>query len=179
MGYCSCNRGWILLLLILPVSVTECTFKFEDCSKEDGIVQVSVFRVSPDPIDMKKSMSVTARGELINRVPPGAMLETKYYRLRSVFGLQMDFPIPCLFGKYGSCTLPFCDYLERFKTQICPFFSNELHCGCPVLAGIYGGENVEIEMTDLTAVGRFIAKVKNSFEVSPLTNALCTNIIRA
>ncbi|KFM67889.1 Ganglioside GM2 activator, partial [Stegodyphus mimosarum] len=145
-------------------------FEFTDCTKKDGIAEVSQFEVSPDPVDLLKNMTITSHLKILRDVPIDARLRTRYYKLRKVFGIDIDVPIPCLFGKFGSCTLRLCDYLKMFRDQAEPFYPEGVEYGCPVKAGDYGGDNVEVEIPDITAIGRYIARGRYRTELELVVN---------
>jgi len=150
----------ILILLFLFLHLVESSFMFQDCGDDDRIIKMSEFSVSPDPVDMKlRTTNITVFGEITRDIPESALLQVKYYNIRKLFGMRLDFLIPCILGKYGSCTLPFCGYMDRFQSQACSFLSaNGTICECPPRAGIYSVENAEVEIAETSAIGRFIAK---------------------
>ncbi|XP_054718782.1 uncharacterized protein LOC129228154 [Uloborus diversus] len=148
------------VFFFLLVMVETKFFKFEDCGQEESVFRVSAFTIDPDPVDMTKNMSISAQGVLFRDIPPSAVLETRYYRLRKVLGMQVEIPIPCIFGRFGSCTFPLCEYLKRFKSASCQFYPPERPCDCPVKAGIYGGQDVEVPFGDTSILTRFITKGK-------------------
>lgn len=67
-----------------------------------SLVNLSVFEVLPDPVDLKGNLTVTAHAELTEDIPDSALLEVKYYSVRRIFGVKVDILIPCILGKYGS-----------------------------------------------------------------------------
>lgn len=58
--------------------------------------------MNPDPINMKKNMTVDAVVKILRDVPEEAVLKTRYYKIKNVFGVKFDVPIPCILGKFGS-----------------------------------------------------------------------------
>lgn len=70
--------------------------------KNDTIAQVSKIQMNPDPINMKKNMTVDAVIKILRDVPEEAVLKTRYYKIKDVFGIKFDVPIPCILGKFGS-----------------------------------------------------------------------------
>lgn len=157
--------GRVLVFCVLNAILSEAAFRFEDCSSGDSIINISQFNVLPDPVDMKKNMVISLQGEVLREIPQSAELEVRYYRTREVFGIQFNMMIPCILGKYGSCTLPLCDYMDRFRTQICPFLANTTDCECPPRAGTYRRNDVDVEMAETSAIRRFIAKGKYRSEI--------------
>ncbi|XP_054718794.1 uncharacterized protein LOC129228165 [Uloborus diversus] len=154
-----------LLVFWIALGDAKNFFKFEDCTRQDGIAQVNRFEINPDPIDLRGDMNVTMNVNVLRDVPLEAKLRTRYYRLHKVFGVTVDIPIPCLLGKFGSCTLPLCEYLKVFRPQVAPFLPNGEDQECPLEAGEYGGEDVPVEIPDMTMVARWIMKGKYRTEL--------------
>ncbi|GIY98202.1 ML domain-containing protein, partial [Caerostris extrusa] len=124
--------------------------------------------ISPDPVNLRKNMTVNMDLEILRDVPEGAMLKTRYYKLKSVFGVNIDVPIPCLLGKFGSYTISLCKYLRMFKEQAEPLFPEGVEYGCPLKAGNYGGENMEIQIPDMGSIARLIVSGRYRTELDLL-----------
>ncbi|GFY57194.1 ML domain-containing protein [Trichonephila inaurata madagascariensis] len=143
-------------------------FRFEECTGKLRIANVGKFEISPDPVNLRKNMTVTMDLDILRDVPEGAMLKTRYYKLKRVFGVNIDVPIPCLLGKFGSCTISLCKYLTMFRQQAEPLFPEGSEYGCPVKAGRYGGENMEIQIPDMGSIARMIVSGRYRTELELL-----------
>lgn len=68
----------------------------------DSIIILPALSILPDPLDLEDKVTVSIEGEVLRDIPLSAEVEVKYVALRQLFGMQVEIPIPCLFGKYGS-----------------------------------------------------------------------------
>ncbi|CAL1264376.1 unnamed protein product [Larinioides sclopetarius] len=150
---------------LLGASVEAEFFKFEDCTGKTRIAKANKFEIVPDPVNLRKNMTVNMDLDILQDVPEKAMLRTRYYKLKSVFGVNIDVPIPCLLGKFGSCTISLCKYLSMFEEQAKPLFPSDQPYGCPLQAGHYGGENMQIPIPDMGSIARLIVSGKYRTEL--------------
>nr|XP_015913444.1 ganglioside GM2 activator-like [Parasteatoda tepidariorum] len=153
-------------------------FKFEKCQKNDGLVTVSEFTIKPDPIDLKKNVTITLHMNLKSPLPEKTKLRTTYYKITNLFGVNFDVRVPCLLGKFGSCTKSFCKYLEDFKEQGEPLFPKDVPYGCPMKPGTFGGDNIEIPIPDMGTIARFIVGGKYRTELQLVVEGKVTDCFK-
>ena len=75
---------------------------FSFLGKGDGIAEGVKLQVSPDPVKLDQYLSVNMTGRILKDVPATAVLKVQHHKLKSVWGMDFEIPIPCLMGKYGS-----------------------------------------------------------------------------
>ncbi|GIY40136.1 uncharacterized protein CDAR_307341 [Caerostris darwini] len=146
----------IVLLTLACIGLTHAVITFESCMKKNtepiGIVRH--FNVTPDPPSFSKNVTVNVDVELFKDIPDNALVKTNIYKVTGIFGIPI--PAPCILG-LGSCTVPYCKFLEQFKDQACPFFPSGTPCDCPIKANKFTGQDVTIVPPNLGALIKFIA----------------------
>jgi hypothetical protein len=139
-------------------------FKVVNCLKDNstGITQLEDIELSPDPVSMKKgTLTVTGGARFLRDIPDDAILKVRFYKLKSVLGIHIDIPIPCVLGKFGSCTLPVCKYLEIYREQVEPFWAEGEEYGCNIKSGpFYGGQNTTVTIPDMGIFARLLVSGK-------------------
>nr|XP_015927899.1 uncharacterized protein LOC107455016 isoform X2 [Parasteatoda tepidariorum]XP_042906362.1 uncharacterized protein LOC107455016 isoform X1 [Parasteatoda tepidariorum]XP_042906364.1 uncharacterized protein LOC107455016 isoform X3 [Parasteatoda tepidariorum] len=163
--------GFTVAFLLVWGTVHAEFFKFEDCTKlQTAYVDASEFVVRPDPIDLESNLNVTAWLKVLKEVPEGAVLKASYYRLKKIFGMEVDVYIPCLLNKFGSCTKYWCDYLRDFEEQVTPFFPEGVPNHCPVKPGEYGGTNIPVKIPEMGTIAKIIVAGRYRTELELVIN---------
>ncbi|KAG8177141.1 hypothetical protein JTE90_015589 [Oedothorax gibbosus] len=144
-------------------------FRVINCIKDNStdISQLEDIELTPDPVIMKRgNLTMSGGARFLRDIPDDTVLKVRFYKLKSVLGINIDIPIPCVLGKFGSCTLPVCKYLEMYKEQVQPFWPEGEEYGCKVKAGpFYGGHNVTVTIPDLGIFGRLLVSGKYRAEL--------------
>ncbi|XP_071036778.1 uncharacterized protein [Parasteatoda tepidariorum] len=133
-----------------------------------SIITVGKFSVKPEPISLSRNVTVSGNLILHKDIPEGALLKTKFYKVKYLLGLPISIPVPCVFG-YGSCTVELCSYLNATREQTCPFFPTGEECECPVRANSYSVSKVVMQAPDIGPLGKYLASGHFTKEIRIVT----------
>ena len=60
---------------------------------------------------------------------------------------------------FSHSTIKLCDYLDIFKDQVEVLWPSDKEYGCPITAGDYGGENIEVPMPYIPSIAQIVVSV--------------------
>lgn len=167
-----------LVLLCCFAGALSQSLKWEDCGPEDRVVKFLALAFGPEPITFNKvnKFDMTLHMKLEQDITEEDLVEIKIVRLQAFGRRTIRFPMPCLDGVLGSCSLKFCDYFKdpRIFPAICSVFkAGGQACECPLKKGDYDATDmvVNVDLTKLK-IPAFLASLgSGTYEIQvTLTN---------